>query len=152
MVGPHAQRLGAAVIEALLSTEYRATPRSSRQALRLDGMPLASPSAADALSAGVSAGCVQVTGDGLPLVMLSEHQTTGGYAVALCVIWADVPRAAQIRPGDVLRFERVAIGAARTALEQSVRCLRSLRPVDPREDVSSAEERLARGFFEGTGP
>ena len=150
MIGPQAPLLPNEVVDALFTREFRAGTRSGRQALRLEGDAIVSRSATDAVSTGVCAGCVQVTGDGLPLVMLSEHQTTGGYPVALCVIYADVPRAAQVKPGDAVRFERADAAAARNALYESVAMLRSLRPVTDRAG-DSLESRLSLGFVEGTG-
>ena len=148
MPGPDAVRLGAEVLDALCSTEYRAGVRSNRQAIRLEGAAIALHGARDAVTAGVCAGCVQVTGDGLPVVLLAEHQTTGGYLVALCVISADLSRAAQIRPGDRVRFARTDFGGARDALAEAAQRLRAMRPVlHSAPDLDA--ERLARGFFEG---
>ena len=149
MVGPQSALFGDRAVEALFAGEFRVGTRSGRQALRLEGDAIASTAAMGAVSTGVCAGCVQVTGEGLPIVMLSEHQTTGGYPVPLCVIFADLPRAAQARPGDVVRFERADAGAARRALYESVEMLRSLRRAPVVSDASM-ETRLAQGFFEGT--
>ena len=67
------------------------------------------------LSCGVVAGAVQVPPGGAPIVLLADHQTTGGYPVIATVIAADLGRAAQRRPGETLRFARVdrdtALGA-----------------------------------------
>jgi biotin-dependent carboxylase-like uncharacterized protein len=105
-----------------------ASPRSGRQALRLDGDPILG-GRVDATSEGVAAGCVQITGDGSPILLLCEHQTTGGYPVVLCVISADVPRAAQVRPGDKVRFETVGFRVASKAFRTAVMKLRSLGEV-----------------------
>ena len=43
-------------------------------------------------------GSVQVSADGQPIVMLADHQTTGGYAKIATVISADLPALAQLRP------------------------------------------------------
>ena len=149
MIGPHAAVLGADVIDKLFDREFRVTPRSSRQALRLEPGTALMRRASDAVSAGVCAGCVQVTGDGSPVVMLAEHQTTGGYPVGICVVWADMPQAAQARPGDSIKFVRVDFGGARRALAGSGARLRSLGPVHQDEREQSVDDKLARGFFEG---
>jgi allophanate hydrolase subunit 2 len=60
------------------------------------------------LSEGAYAGCVQVTSAGLPVILLAEHQTTGGYATAACTIAADVPRAGQLKAGDRVRLSLVS--------------------------------------------
>lgn len=148
MPGPDAARLGRDAMARLLAGTYRATPRSSRQGLRLEGEPVAAVLAAEGVSAGVCAGCVQVSADGLPTVLLAEHQTTGGYPVALCVVHADVPVAAQVRPGDTVVFTRVDGRAAHDALARSLGLLRSLAPVGALPEADTT--RLGRGFFEGS--
>jgi biotin-dependent carboxylase-like uncharacterized protein len=148
--GPNAVRISDQAVEDLCAREYRVTARSSRQALRLEGDAVDVRSPVDALTAGVCAGCVQVTGDGRPMILLCEHQTTGGYPVALCVIWADVPRAAQARPGDIIRFEMVGFGVARDALFGAAARLGSLTASN--QAPRAVEAELGRGFFEGAEP
>jgi biotin-dependent carboxylase-like uncharacterized protein len=147
LAGPDAARLGSAVVEQLLAATFRGSARSSRQGLRLEAATI-DGGASDAISAGVCAGCVQLPGDGSPIVLLAEHQTTGGYPVALCVISADVPLAAQVRPGDEVRFERVDRAAARAALARAADRLRAIRAVASVR-LDSDAERLGRGFAEG---
>ena len=147
LVGPHAGMLGAAV-EELFENSYRVSPRSNRQALRLSGQALRLGRATDIISAGAVAGCVQVTTDGLPVVLLSEHQTTGGYASALCVITADLPKVAQLQMGDELRFVPTNFAEAENALHEMMRRL------VPAQELGLAaraiqEQRLFQGFFEG---
>ena len=146
--GPDAARVGREAVDRLLAGTYRASPRSSRQGLRLDGEPVAAISAGAGVSAGVCAGCVQVSADGLPTVLLAEHQTTGGYPVAWCVVHADLPAAGQIRPGDEVVFTRVDARAARDALARSLALLRKLAPVGVQPEADTT--RLGRGFFEGS--
>jgi allophanate hydrolase subunit 2 len=49
-------------------------------------------------------GALQVPPNGLPIVFLADHPTTGGYPVAAVLTADDVPRAAQLRPGQRVRF------------------------------------------------
>ena len=129
LAGPDAPRIGADALDALCSRAFAGSARSSRQGLRLEGEPVLA-GAGDAISAGVCAGCVQLPADGAPIVLLAEHQTTGGYPVALCVISPDVASAAQVKPGDEVRFERIDRAAARDALAAMSERLRSLLRVD----------------------
>ncbi len=143
---------------ALLANAYTVSARSSRQALMLDGgrtgLETAPP---DIVSFGVTAGCVQIASDGSPMVLLVEHQTTGGYAVAACVIYADLPVAAQLRAGTRIRFAMVSVEESEAALSERVNGLAGLdvprnsepqRDGEPQRDDGFAE-RLMRGFFEG---
>jgi antagonist of KipI len=50
---------------------------------------------------------VQVPRGGAPIVLLADHQTTGGYPIIATVVHADLGIVAQAAPGEYLRFERV---------------------------------------------
>ncbi len=121
--GLHAKRFTADDLAFLQKQTYRVSPRSSRQGVRLEGQALASAAGYDAISVGVCSGCVQLSSDGLPIVLLAEHQTTGGYAVPLTVISADIPDAAQLRPGDQVRFRMVTQPEAAIALTEKMQAL-----------------------------
>ena len=58
-------------------------------------------------------GAVQVPAGGLPIVLLVEHPSTGGYPKIASVISADLSALAQLRPGDEVRFARVSFDEAR---------------------------------------
>ncbi|MBC5806138.1 MAG: biotin-dependent carboxyltransferase family protein [Candidatus Eremiobacter antarcticus] len=115
--GPHADLLAVDELGALLGRRYDVSPHCSRQGVRLAGAPVRTKRSLNMLSFGVCAGCVQLTSDGLPIILLSEHHTTGGYAVVLNVITADLPVAAQLRPGDTVAFARLTIAEGARALE-----------------------------------
>jgi antagonist of KipI len=63
-------------------------------------------------------GTVQVPPDGQPILLLADAQTIGGYPVVGHVITADLPRAAQVRPGETVRFQPCTIDEAHTALRE----------------------------------
>lgn len=112
--GPHADSVDGA--EALLhGTAYRVSERSDRMGARLEGPRLES-SGAEILSIGVLAGAVQVPHGGDPIVLLADHQTTGGYPVVASVIQAGLGRVAQAAPGEELSFYEVDRDAAVAAL------------------------------------
>ena len=83
---------------------WRVTPRSDRTGVRFDGPPLARWSDRELPSEGMLAGAVQVPPDGQPILFLSNGPTTGGYPVIAVVRAADLPLAAQLRPGAPVRF------------------------------------------------
>ena len=82
---------------------------------RLAGPRLASREPADLVSGGMPLGGVQVPGDGQPIILLSDHQATGGYPLVATVIQADLPLVAQLAPGAALRFQAVSLEEARAA-------------------------------------
>jgi len=71
------------------------------------------------VSDGVIAGSIQVPPDGQPIVMMADHQTTGGYPKIATIIWPDLPLIAQCLPGTEVRFRPIswqqAVEAHRTA-------------------------------------
>jgi len=83
---------------------YTLTPNCDRMACKLAGPAIAMKNGADILSDGIAAGSVQISADGQPIVMLADHQTTGGYAKIATVISADLPALAQLRPGQAVAF------------------------------------------------
>lgn len=104
--GPRDDWLTAGGLATLGATGYTVSPDSNRVALRLDGEPL-ERAEGELPSEGMVTGGVQVPPDGKPIVFLADHPTTGGYPVVAVLASADVPVAAQLRPGDRVRF-RVA--------------------------------------------
>jgi antagonist of KipI len=98
---------------ALCLESWRVSAQSNRQGLRLQGAALTLADSAERLSEPVAPGTVQLPPDGLPIVLLAEAQTIGGYPRIGHVISADLPRLAQLRPGDSLRFEMIDAAVAR---------------------------------------
>ena len=72
--------------------------------LRLDGSTLEAERY-EIVSEGVPVGSVQVNSSGLPMLLLSDRGTLGGYAKIAVVRQRDLPRAAQLRSGDAVRFQ-----------------------------------------------
>ena len=75
------------------------------------------PAMADIVSDGVTPGVIQVPGNGQPIILLADCQTVGGYPKIATVISADLPRLAQAKPGQPLRFVAVDLAQARAARE-----------------------------------
>jgi allophanate hydrolase subunit 2 len=109
--GPRDDWFEPAALPALTGTAYRVTPTSNRTGLRLSGAPLPRVRAGELPSEGMITGALQVPPDGQPILLLADHQTTGGYPVLAVVHSADIGRAAQLRPGRLVRFRLVRPGA-----------------------------------------
>ncbi len=109
------------VMGRLTAQTFKVSPVGNRQGVRLEGQPLPGGEAFSVLSTGMSAGCVQMTSEGLPIILLAEHQTTGGYAVPFVVISADLPRCGQLRTGDEVTFRQVTLAQASHALAEVMR-------------------------------
>jgi biotin-dependent carboxylase-like uncharacterized protein len=87
-----------------LSAWWTVTADSNRVGLRLDGTPLRRSVEGELPSEGVLTGAIQVPPNGLPVVFLADHPTTGGYPVAAVVRRAALGALAQARPGTRVRF------------------------------------------------
>ncbi|MDL2327452.1 biotin-dependent carboxyltransferase family protein [Ruminococcaceae bacterium OttesenSCG-928-A11] len=105
---------------------YTLTGQSDRMGYRFDGPAIEAKNGTDILSDGTATGSVQVAGSGLPMLLMADRQTTGGYAKIATVITADLPAAAQLRPGDAVRFEAVPVGAAQALLRRQAEWLAGL--------------------------
>jgi len=92
----------------LVRTSWMASDRSNRVGIRLSGAALRHRDGDRQLpSEGAYRGAVQVPPSGEPVLFLADHPVTGGYPVVAVVVDADVDRAAQVRPGQQLRFRWV---------------------------------------------
>jgi antagonist of KipI len=119
IAGPHVKRLTAEGRALLFGATYRLSRDADRMGYRLEGPQLAM-SGDELLSFGLVAGAVQVPRGGQPILLMADHQTAGGYPVVATVASASLPVAAQLLPGDELRFAEATIeraNAMRRALE-----------------------------------
>jgi len=105
--GPRDDWFDPASLVAFEQATWVVSPRSNRVGLRLEGPPLARARSGELPTEGMVAGSVQVPPDGLPVLFLADHPTTGGYPVIGTVIDADLDRAAQLPPGAEVRFVAV---------------------------------------------
>ena len=99
-------------MESFVTSTYTLTRDCDRMACRLEGQAIETKNGADILSDGIVEGSVQINARGLPMVMLADHQTTGGYAKIGTVISTDIPALAQLGPGGQAIFEFVTPGQA----------------------------------------
>ena len=98
---------GFAPPERLARTAWAVSSRRDRQGIRLEGDPLdRRPDLRDAelQSEGMVRGAIQVPPNGQPVLFLNDHPVTGGYPVIGVVLSASVDRAAQLQPGQSVRF------------------------------------------------
>ncbi|MFJ4004565.1 biotin-dependent carboxyltransferase family protein [Streptomyces sp. NPDC090023] len=103
-LGPREDWFTSQALDTLTSRTYRVSPASNRIGLRTEGLTLERARSGELPSEGMALGAIQVPPDGLPLIFLADHPTTGGYPVPAVVHPADLPGAAQARPGTPLRF------------------------------------------------
>ena len=102
--GPRRDWLAPAAWTSLTTEVWTVSPDSDRVGLRLAGPRLDRARTDELPSEGLVPGAVQVPPDGAPVLFLVDHPVTGGYPVLAVVTTDDLPAAAQLRPGDRVRF------------------------------------------------
>jgi antagonist of KipI len=103
---------------SLISATFTVTPDSDRMGARLDGPDLSRLDASDLLSEAVMPGTLQVPPNGKPILLLGDCQTIGGYPKIAHVITVDLPIAAQLWPGDLVRFHEISLAEAQDLLRE----------------------------------
>jgi antagonist of KipI len=126
ITGPHVQRFTREAQGLFFGSEFQVDHASDRMGTRLGG-PRIAARAGEILTCGVLAGAVQVPSGGAPIVLLADHQATGGYPVIATVIAADQGVVAQRRPGEVVRFASVDRDSAIEALRVQRRLIEAAR-------------------------
>jgi antagonist of KipI len=126
IAGPHFRRLDQEGRRLLFNAVFTVTKDSDRMGYRLDG-PRLDTSGDELLSYGLVAGAVQLPSGGQPILLMADHQTAGGYPVVAGVVSASLPIAAQLLPGDKLRFAEVTPEGARQMRAALAAALDSLR-------------------------
>jgi len=124
--GPQLDRFAARAMDALQSAPYRIETDSNRMGYRLAGPRLEHAGDAQVTSDATPLGALQVPASGQPILLMADRQTTGGYAKIATMISADVCLAAQLGPGDEMRF---VVCSAREALAALIAQEQSLMAV-----------------------
>jgi antagonist of KipI len=112
MEGRHHEQFDEPSREAFFAKAWRVSPSSNRMGYRLEGSPLNRRHRVEVLSEPTCLGTVQVPNDGAPIVLMADHQTTGGYPKIAEVASADIPCLAQLAPGARLRFVKCSVDEA----------------------------------------
>ncbi len=102
----------------LSALRFRVSTRSDRMGYLLDGATIDAAPSGELISTALPTGTIQVPPSGLPILLMNDHATTGGYAMAATVITADLPLAGQLAPGDPIEFEMCAINTAHAELRR----------------------------------
>lgn len=117
--GLHADLFTEKVRSAFIASDFQVSARMDRMGVRLNDISgvFSDTTALSLVSDAVVPGDIQILGDGTPIILLRDHQPTGGYPRIATVITAELDRVAQIRPGKSIRFQPVTLEAAHSALK-----------------------------------
>ena len=114
----------------LFSSEYTITSESDRMGCRLDGAKIEHVKGGDIVSDGVPLGAVQIPSHGMPIVMLADRQTTGGYTKIGVLTPLSIEALVQKMPGSPVRFRKASIDdgtAEQMKIAEAVRRVGELR-------------------------
>lgn len=124
LLGPQEDAFTQQGLFTFLNETYTVTDQADRMGIRLSGAKIDSKSGVDIISDGIATGSIQIPASGTPIIMMADRQTTGGYAKIATVISADLPIAAQVRPGTRIRFAQVTEQEAVRLRREAVRQMR----------------------------
>lgn len=127
--GPQTSLYSSQTIDIFANTEFQRSSHANRQGIRVDhdGAPFKAPSQLGIVSDLIMPGDIQMTGEGIPFVLMPECQTIGGYPRIGTVLPMDLTRIAQAAPGTPLRFEFVTFEQADKINLPDAQILRNLR-------------------------
>ena len=136
VLGPQDDRFTAAGIKTFLASTYTVGPQSDRMGYRLSGPRIEHLRGPDIISDGTPFGAVQVAGDGVPIVLMADRGTAGGYTKIATVIGPDIPTLAQAVPGDTVTFESVGLAEAYAAVHEQEERLAAISPLGRASDTA----------------
>jgi allophanate hydrolase subunit 2 len=108
--GIHADLFDGVLRRRLAETSFRISPMLDRMGVRLDDPAglFRDQRKLSLLSDAIVPGDIQILGDGTPIVLMRDHQPTGGYPRIATIVTADLDRFSQLRPGTEVMFRPVA--------------------------------------------
>lgn len=155
VLGPQDDYFTAEAIQTFLSATYTVSREADRMGLRLDGPALAHSKGSNIVSDGIAPGAIQVPGNGLPIILRADRQTTGGYPKIATVASADLAALGRVSPGFQITFEAVTVEAAQNLRRQQGRLMAALAgelvpvPVEGFDLARLFTENLVSGVIDG---
>ena len=122
--GPEWDYLDETSKELFTNNVFTIAPNSDRMGYRMSGQPLHSTRSVEMISSGVDYGTIQLLPDGQLMILMADHQTTGGYPRIANVIGAHLPKLAQLPPAGEVRFELTNLPKAELLLFSQMRDLK----------------------------
>ena len=152
ILGPQDDYFLSSSVETFFASKYSVTTEADRMGIRLDGPKLQHSKGYNIVSDGIVTGAIQVPGTGQPIMLLADHQTTGGYPKLGTVISADISRLGLLCPGAEITFLQVTVEEAEKILvEQELKiktAIGNFKPAEPWLDHQALyNENLISGFM-----
>ena len=118
VMGPQQDCFTRKGIETFLSSEYTVSTDFDRMGVRLEGPYIETKHGSDIISDGIAYGAIQVPSHGKPIALMADRQTTGGYAKIAVVASVDMPKLAQRRTDDRIRFVPITVQQAQQLIRE----------------------------------
>lgn len=125
--GPEASLQASELLDQFTSQSFQISSRSNRMGYRLAGNALKSVPMVELVSSPVDFGTIQLLPDGQLIVLMADHQTTGGYPRLANVIYTDLPRLAQYSKNRLLYFSWCPVDLAYTLYEARLKKIKDLK-------------------------
>jgi antagonist of KipI len=110
-----------------LKNSFSVTVNSDRMGFRLAGEPLSTLEETRLVSSAVNFGTIQLLPDGQMIILMADHQTTGGYPRLAHVAGIDLPLVAQLNANDKIYFKMISLAEAENLIIQSEKDLNLLK-------------------------
>jgi allophanate hydrolase len=151
--GPQDDYFSDAGRQTFVSSEYKVSKEADRMGIRFEGPTIEHSKGADIISDGIGPGAIQVPGAGLPIVLLGDRQTVGGYSKIATVASVDLPRLGRLLPGRAVRFAAIIVEEAEslrreqeTRLQHAIAGFQIARPAGGIDLTRLYEENLIDGI------
>ena len=129
VMGPQDDAFTKEGIKTFLNSEYTVTSDFDRMGCRMDGPFIAAKDKSDIISDGIALGSIQVPSHGKPIILLSDRQTTGGYAKIATVASVDIPKIVQRKTDHRLRFQAVSVQEAQKLIIKEMKEFDEMRKI-----------------------
>ncbi len=126
VLGPQDDEFADDAKALFLDSDWKISATSDRMGYRLEGPVIKHLHGHNIVSDGTVDGSIQVPGNGAPIVLMMDRNTTGGYPKIATVISADLGRLAQTPAGTAFRFKAVSMAEAQAEARKFADLLRSL--------------------------
>ena len=111
----------------MVSNQFKISTQSNRMGYRLEGQALLLGNKKECLSSAVSFGTIQLLPNAQMIVLMADHQTTGGYPRIGHVASSSLPTLAQVSAGESIRFELISRDEAEIIYLQQQQNLQQLQ-------------------------
>ena len=145
VLGPQNDYFDAASIDLFQESAYTISRNADRMGMRLEGPALTHSKGYNISSDGITTGAIQVPGNGLPIIMVNDRQTSGGYPKIANVSSVDLPRLGRMKPLSRVRFQAISVAEAeqlKCDRKEEIRALSGT--IEPLPDPDNPSSKVLR--------